>query len=137
MKKYVIVKNGRGLRAALAFGAALGCGTVCAMAQSADTSAAAGSGIASAIETFTQAHPWLSTVLLAIGGLRVVFKPVMSILDSFIKSNCPATEYAKLQNFESGAVYKWLNFGLDFVGSIKLPVLGVKPSATASGDNKN
>ena len=85
------------------------------------------SGVAGFFVGVAAKFPWLATVLLVIGGLRVVFKPTMTLIDGYIKANCSPDEYAKLQSFEAGPVYKWLNFGLDFVGSVKLPVLGVKP----------
>ena len=85
------------------------------------------SGVAGFFVGVAAKFPWLATVLLVIGGLRVVFKPTMTLIDGYIKANCSPEEYAKLQSFEAGPVYKWLNFGLDFVGSVKLPVLGVKP----------
>jgi len=135
MKKNIFVNNGRVFRAVFVIGTAAACGVSCAMADAADaatSTVAASSGIVSAVETFTQNHPWVSTVLLAIGGLRVLFKPVMSLLDSYIKSNCSTEEYTKLQNFESGSIYKWLSYGLDFIGSIKLSVIGVKPATTTS-----
>ena len=86
------------------------------------------SGITGFFVNLAGNYPWLATVLLIIGGLRVVFKPLMSLLDGYVKANCSPDEYAKLQSFEAGPVYRWLNFGLDFVGSVKLPVLGVKPA---------
>ena len=96
-------------------------------AAAAAPAAADSSGIAGFFVSVATKFPWLATVLLVIGGLRVVFKPVMTLIDGYIKANCSPDEYAKLQSFEAGPVYKWLNFGLDFVGSVKLPILGVKP----------
>ena len=81
------------------------------------------SGIAGFFVGLAAQYPWLATVLLIIGGLRCVFKPLMSVIDGYVKGNCSPEEYAKLQTFEAGPIYKWLNFGLDFVGSVKLPVV--------------
>src|SRR3954469_3842049 len=84
-------------------------------------------GLAGYFINVAQHHPWLATALLAIGALRVLFKPVMALLDNYVKANCSPEEYGRLQHFESGPIYKWISFGLDFIGSIKLPTLGVKP----------
>lgn len=84
-------------------------------------------GIAGYFINLAQHYPWLATTLLAIGALRVLFKPVMALLDGYIKANCSPEEYGRLQHFEAGPIYKWLSFGLDFIGSIKLPTLGIKP----------
>jgi hypothetical protein len=93
----------------------------------ADPASLADSGITGFFLNLASHYPWLATALLAIGALRVLFKPLMALLDGYIKANCSPEEYGRLQHFESGPIYKWLSFGLDFLGSIKLPTLGVKP----------
>jgi hypothetical protein len=85
------------------------------------------SGITGFFINLAQHYPWLATTLLVIGAFRVLFKPVMALLDSYIKANCSPEEYGRLQHFESGPIYKWVSFGLDFIGSVKLPTLGIKP----------
>ena len=85
-------------------------------------------GLASFFVGLAQNYPWIATVLLIIGGFRVIFKPVMALLDGYVKANCTPEEHARLQTFESGPIYKWLNFALDLLGSVKLPVIGIKPS---------
>jgi hypothetical protein len=92
-----------------------------------DVGTLADTGLAGYFINLAQHYPWLATALLVIGALRVLFKPVMALLDNYVKANCSPEEYGRLQHFESGPIYKWLSFGLDFVGSIKLPTLGVKP----------
>ena len=89
-------------------------------------------GVVGFLLSLAQNHPWVATVLLVIGALRVVFKPVMSLMDGFVKANCSPEEYGRLQSFEAGPIYKWVNFALDLVGSIKLPVVGVKPSKSTT-----
>jgi hypothetical protein len=93
----------------------------------ADPGSLADSGLAGFLINLARQYPWLATALIAIGALRVLFKPVMALLDGYIKANCSPEEYGRLQHFETGSVYKWLNFALDLIGSIKLPTLGIKP----------
>lgn len=101
-----------------------------AFAQSTTTSTPpADSSVAGFFVGIAQGYPWLATILLVIGGFRVVFKPLMTLLDAYIKENCSSEEYAKLQTFETGPVFKWLNFAIDLFGSVKLPVVGIKPAA--------
>ena len=95
----------------------------------ADPGSLTDSGLAGFLINLAQHYPWLATALIVIGALRVLFKPVMSLLDGYIKANCSPEEYGRLQHFETGSVYKWLNFGLDLIGSIKLPTLGIKPQS--------
>jgi len=117
--KIVFVLFGGALACALVFGA------VTASAQVAGGSAAPvdSSGVAGFFVGLAVKYPWLATVLLVIGGLRCVFKPLMCLVDGYVKDNCSPEEYARLQTFEAGPIYRWLNFGLDFVGSVKLPII--------------
>ena len=68
-------------------------------------------------------YGWLTTVLLVIGSLRILFKPVMLALENTLK-NDPA-KYAAIQKFEAGPLYKTIATVLDLGASIKLPL--VKP----------
>ena len=66
-------------------------------------------------------YGWLTTVLLAIGSLRILFKPIMLVVENALK-NDPA-KFAKVQAFEAGPVYKTIATVLDVGASIKLPLV--------------
>ena len=68
-------------------------------------------------------YGWLTTVLLAIGSLRILFKPIMLVVENTLK-NDPA-KFAAVQKFEAGPIYKTIATVLDVGASIKLPL--VKP----------
>jgi hypothetical protein len=68
-------------------------------------------------------YGWLTTVILCVGSLRILFKPLMLALENALQSD--PEKLARLQNFEAGPVYKTLAFILDLGASIKLPL--VKP----------
>ena len=68
-------------------------------------------------------YGWLTTVLLAIGTLRILFKPIMLALDNALKSD--PVKFAAIQKFEAGPIYKTIATVLDLGASIKLPL--VKP----------
>ena len=68
-------------------------------------------------------YGWLTTVLLAIGSLRILFKPIMLVVENALK-NDPA-KYAAVQKFEAGPFYRAIATVLDVGASIKLPL--VKP----------
>src|SRR5437899_5205523 len=76
-------------------------------------------------------YGWLTTVLLAIGSLRILFKPIMLVLENALK-NDPA-KLAAIQNFEAGPIYKTIATILDLGASIKLPL--VKPPTPGPQDN--
>src|SRR5258707_13822440 len=73
-------------------------------------------------------YGWLTTVLLAIGSLRILFKPVMLVVENTVK-NDPA-KFAAIQKFEAGPIYKTIATVLDVGASIKLPL--VKPPGPPS-----
>ena len=82
--------------------------------------AAAASGVQGWLQAQVAHFPWLVAVFMGIGFLRVIFKPVFSLLENYVKSNCTAEQYGNLQKFESGPMFRWLSFALDLLGSIKL-----------------
>src|SRR5438067_2127466 len=68
-------------------------------------------------------YGWLTTVLLAIGSLRILFKPVMLVVENTVKND--PEKFAAIQKFEAGPIYKTIATVLDVGASIKLPL--VKP----------
>ena len=114
----------------------LALGAMNALAQTNDSAGAVATGtdaggLGGWLAGVAQGYPWLTTVLFVIGGLRVVFKPVMALVDAYVKGSCSAAEYAKLQQFEAGSAFHWVSFGLDLVGSVKLPVVSAAAQVRA------
>jgi len=72
------------------------------------------------IVSLVQAHPSIATVLLVIGGLRVVLKPLMVFIEQYVKGTPDTGDDAKLAAVESSKAYKVLVFILDYTASIKL-----------------
>jgi hypothetical protein len=56
-------------------------------------------------------YGWLTTVLLAIDSLRILFKPIMLVVENALK-NDPA-KFAAVQKFEAGPIYKTIATVLD------------------------
>lgn len=75
------------------------------------------------LEGLSGKHGWLTTVLLAVGALRILIKPLMLALEHALQSD--PEKLARLQRFEAGPVYRSLALVLDLGASIKLPL--VKP----------
>ena len=99
-----------------------------ALAQTNDPFAATEPGVAGGIlqpllDGLLGKYGWLTTVLLAIGALRILFKPIMLVVENALK-NDPA-KFAAIQKFEAGPIYKVIATVLDVGASIKLPL--VKP----------
>jgi hypothetical protein len=68
-------------------------------------------------------HPWLATVLLAVGSLRLLLKPIMLAIEWYTKQTPNPDDDVAILKFEAGPVYKWIAIGLDVIGSVKLPAL--------------
>jgi hypothetical protein len=75
------------------------------------------------LEGLAGKYGWLTTVILCVGSLRILCKPLMLALENALQSD--PEKLARLQRFEAGPVYKTLAFILDLGASIKLPL--VKP----------
>src|SRR4051812_34244539 len=68
-------------------------------------------------------YGWLPTVILVIGTLRLLFKPVMLALENYVKQTASPNDDERLAKFEAGPVYKVISFALDLGASIKLPLI--------------
>src|SRR5438445_12951417 len=64
-------------------------------------------------------YGWLTTVLLVMGSLRVLFKPIMLVVENALKND--PVKFAAIQKFEAGPVYNANGRGLDVGASIKVP----------------
>ncbi len=71
---------------------------------------------------FTDEYPWIATVLFVIGGLRVVFKPIMVLLETYVAYTPSKSDDETLEKAKSSKAYQWLAFALDYLASLKLPV---------------
>jgi len=68
-------------------------------------------------------YGWLTTVILIVGSLRILFKPVMLALENYVRQTPSPNDDERLAKFEAGPVYKIIAFLLDFGASIKLPLV--------------
>jgi len=68
-------------------------------------------------------YGWLTTVILVIGSLRLLFKPVMLAIENYVKQTPSTADDERLAKFEAGPIYKIIAFLLDLGASIKLPLI--------------
>lgn len=68
-----------------------------------------------------QKYPAAVAVLTAIGVLRAVFKPIMTVLDKFVESTPSASDDALLGKLKESKIYKGIAWFVDYTASIKLP----------------
>lgn len=65
-------------------------------------------------------YPWIATILLVMGSLRIIFKPVFMVLENLTAGK---SSNAAILKFESGPIYRWISYVLDFGASIKVPMI--------------
>lgn len=66
-------------------------------------------------------YPIVASILMVVGGLRVVIKPIMSALRSYVEYTDSPNDNVKLDKIESSKLYKTLSYILDYLASVKLP----------------
>ena len=76
------------------------------------------------VDALTGKFGWFVTVISILGTLRLVVKPVMLVIEAIVKNSASSEDDAKLAAFESGPIYRWLLWSLDWVASIKAPSAG-------------
>jgi len=65
-------------------------------------------------------YPMLSTILMVIGLLRVVNKPLFSVLKTIVASTSTKKDDELLGKVEKSYLYNMISYILDWFGSIKL-----------------
>jgi hypothetical protein len=70
----------------------------------------------------TTKYPTLSSILLAIGGLRLILKPVFSFVKVLADKTRTKRDNEILQDLEKSKIVKVLSYLVDYLGSVKFPV---------------
>jgi predicted neutral ceramidase superfamily lipid hydrolase len=84
------------------------------------------------IVSFAQEHPWLVTLLAAIATLRLVFKPIISVAEAYVRSTPSTADDAWLNRAQHSKAFKIAAWLLDYLGSIKVgPQFTAKPGEAA------
>lgn len=67
-----------------------------------------------------QQYTWVATVVMVIGVLRVMNKPLFSLLHAIVPLTPSPKDDELLDTVEKSTVMKWITYALDWFGSIKL-----------------
>lgn len=82
------------------------------------------------IVSFAQEYPWLLTTLALIATLRLVFKPIVSALEAWVRSTPSTEDDATFERVTHARWFKVAAWLLDYLGSIKVgPQFTAKPAA--------
>ena len=63
--------------------------------------------------------PWIATIFMVIGVIRVVVKPLMELAKSVAASTPSAKDDAAVASLESNKIYKTVLFVIDWIFSLK------------------
>jgi hypothetical protein len=67
-------------------------------------------------------YPQAIMVFTAVGVLRAIFKPIMVVLENYVKATPSADDDVWLEKLKVSKPYKVVAWLLDYTASIKLPV---------------
>lgn len=65
-------------------------------------------------------HPWASALLIAVGVLRSIFKPIVSVLEQRAAATADTADDERLKRAEASWWFRALAWFLDFGASIKV-----------------
>lgn len=82
---------------------------------------ATGNALVDFLTNMVTQYPKISIVISIVGLLRLLAKPIMTIIEAVVKWTPSTTDDEALAKFEAGPIWKWILWGLDWLGSIKLP----------------
>ena len=65
--------------------------------------------------------PIVATILAVIGGLRVIFKPIMTAIEAIVAATPSDKDNLVVEGIKANVLYKGFVWILDFFASVKLP----------------
>lgn len=73
------------------------------------------------ITQLMEQFPVVSTILAVIGGLRVIFKPIMTAVEAVVAATPSPKDNLVVEGIKANVLYKGFVWVLDFFASVKLP----------------
>ena len=71
--------------------------------------------------TYVQSNPNFAVVLMVMGFLRLVFKPLMALVQAVVDATPTDKDNAKLEEVKASKFYTSLLWLLDYFASVKVP----------------
>lgn len=87
------------------------------------------------IMQFLTAHPQYAVLMTVVMVLRTVFKPIMAAIEAGVQASGSDKAKATLAQVEASKPYKVLVFVIDYLTSVKLPVVQAALSGSSDGSN--
>lgn len=73
------------------------------------------------VESQSESYLWIGNILMVVGALRVIFKPLMSVVIAVIGITPSVSDDSFLAKMLESKIYKAVAYVLDWSASIKLP----------------
>lgn len=73
------------------------------------------------IEMLAGNHGWIVQVIVLIGTLRLILKPILSAIEGVVAATPTQSDDAKWAAIKETKVYKTITYLLDWFASVKLP----------------
>lgn len=71
--------------------------------------------------SYAEDHPSWGGMIVAMGLLRVIFKPAMSLLEAYVLESKSTTDDEWLAKIKANQIYKSVVWLVDYLMSVKLP----------------
>lgn len=76
--------------------------------------------LASTITSLAVNHPWILTALAVVGGARIVFKPLMSLIHAYTEATPSTKDDEWLKKAEASKAFKTVCWLIDLLASVKV-----------------
>jgi hypothetical protein len=73
------------------------------------------------LEAAAGKYGWVVAVFVVIATLRMINKPLFAIVEAVVSATPGKSDDKFVEDMKNHAVYKWISWVLDYLGSIKLP----------------
>ncbi len=70
---------------------------------------------------FAAQYPIVATILMVVGVLRLVNKPLFAFLNTVVAATPTPKDNEILKKIETSKAYQYISFLLDYLGSVKMP----------------
>lgn len=70
---------------------------------------------------YIQQYPIISTIIFIVGGLRIIFKPLVAIIQNYVDYTPSPKDNEFLKKVMESFLYQKFVWLIDYIGSIKLP----------------
>lgn len=70
---------------------------------------------------FASQYPFVATILMVVGVLRLINKPLFAFLNAVVMATPTPKDNEILKKIETSKAYQYVSFVLDYLGSVKLP----------------